>query len=96
MEKQLIHSDRDNNKKKTMKISLLKGRFTAKDAEELLSMMIQIKIRYHESKINSEDNEEDIKMRERRIRELQNDLYEVRKYISQNPKEIDLQAEISY
>lgn len=79
-----------------MKISLLKGRFTAEDAEELISTMIQIKIRYHEKKILAGDNEEDVKMRERRIRELQNDLYEVRKYISQDPKSIDLMAEISY
>ena len=58
-----------------MDIQLIKGSFEAKDASELLNKLFHCKIQYHESKIQNELlNEEDIKMRERRIIELQNEL----------------------
>lgn len=64
-----------------MEVQLLKGRFSAQDAEELLTQLVHVKIRYHEARIAQEDNEEDIKMREKRIIELQQSLYEARQRI---------------
>lgn len=64
-----------------MNIELIHGEFSAKDAIDLLTQMIHAKIRFHEAKINKDSNAEDVKMRERRIRQLQKDLYDARKYI---------------
>jgi hypothetical protein len=57
-----------------MKIQIIKGSFPAHDAKELLTKMIRVKIHYQEDRISKSDREEDIKMRERRIVHLQNDL----------------------
>lgn len=52
-------------------MELLKGKYAPKEAEELINKMFQLNIEYHENKIGSYDSEEDIKMRERKIRALQ-------------------------
>ncbi len=79
-----------------MNITILQGHFSPKEAEELITKMIDIKIKYHENKIGeSEDHAEDIKMREKRIIQLQRDLYEVRRYIKQQSGKINLQAQIN-
>ena len=78
-----------------MKIQLLKGQFTSKDALEIISKMISIKIKYHEEKIKNEDEEETIKMRENRIIKLQNELYESRKFIEANGDTISIDTEIN-
>lgn len=62
-----------------MNIQLIQGSFPAADAMELIAQMIQIKIRYHEGKISSQSNEEDIKAREAKIKHLQNELHDLRK-----------------
>lgn len=66
-----------------MDLSILKGSFTPKELEEIVTQMIHIKIRYHEGKIDREAGEEDIKMREKRIIELQRDLFNLRKKLVQ-------------
>ncbi len=71
----------NNFKLQTMKIQLIQGQFTATDALDLISKMIDAKIKFHESRITSNCTEEDIKMRERKIKNLQKDLYEARTYI---------------
>lgn len=67
-----------------MKIHLIEGEFNSKDAIELVSQMIQIKIKYHESKIDDDSNEEDIKIREAKIKRFQYELFELRKTIQAN------------
>lgn len=57
-----------------MNITLVKGEFTAIEAINLLTEMVAVKIRFHETKIEKSYNEEDIKMREQRIKQLQMDL----------------------
>ena len=68
-----------------MKLPLIDGNFSQRDAEAIISSMIQLKIKFHERKIE-EDNlqEEDIKMREKRIIELQNNLKEFKALIRSN------------
>ena len=77
-----------------MKIQLIQGNFSAKDAIDIITQMIHIKIKFHESKISSNSNEEDIKMREKKIKQLQKDLFEARKHIEQKGRAIDIKAEI--
>ena len=77
-----------------MNIQLIEGNFSAKDAIDIITQMIHIKIKFHESKISSNSNEEDIKMRENKIKQLQKDLFEARKYIEQKDKAINIKAEI--
>mgnify|MGYP006949112956 CR=1 FL=1 len=64
-----------------MNIPLIQGEFSSMDAMELIAQMMLIKIKYHENKINNDSSEEDIKRREAKIKQLQNDLYELRKMI---------------
>ncbi len=61
-----------------MNIQLLKGEFNREETLDLVTHLVHVKIRFHEEKIQQAENEEDIKMREARIKELQRSLYEVR------------------
>lgn len=55
-------------------INLLQGSFSTNDALNLIDALLKVKIQYHEQKIVTDANEEDIKMREQRIKQLQDDL----------------------
>lgn len=76
-----------------MEIQLLKGNFTQSEALDILTQLIHVKIKFHENKIEKSDNEEDIKMRENRIKKLLQDLYEAKQVII-TQKQCDLNAEI--
>ncbi|MFZ4100928.1 MAG: hypothetical protein ACOYKR_03165 [Sphingobacterium thalpophilum] len=56
----------------------MEGKSRYKDVFELLSQMINVKIRYPESQIDMDSNEEDIKPLESKIIKLQNELFELR------------------
>ncbi len=64
-----------------MKIQLIEGEFTSNDSLDLITQMIHIKIKYHERLIKSDSVEEDIKNRERKIKRLQKELFELRHHI---------------
>ena len=51
-------------------IQLIHGQFNTKDALDLVTKMIDAKIKFHESRINSFCEEEDVKMRENKIKTL--------------------------
>ena len=76
-----------------MKIELIQGQFNSKDALELISKMIDAKIKFHENRITNMCGEEDIKMRERKIKQLQKDLFEARNYIG-TKENITIESEI--
>jgi len=61
-----------------MELELIDGQFTSSEAISIITQMIHVKIKFHESKIENNSNEEDVKMRERKIKRLQKELYEVR------------------
>ena len=65
-----------------MNIQLIQGQFSSQEAIDIITKMVHVKIKFHEDKIHSHANEEDIKMREKRIKQLQKELYEVRNYIA--------------
>ncbi len=78
-----------------MEPQLIKGHFTPQDAVDLITRIIDVKIKYHEGKITSESSEEDIKMRERRIKQLQNELFDVRQQMGNKTGKISLDSTIT-
>jgi hypothetical protein len=77
-----------------MKITLIQGQFNKDEAIELITQLINVKIRFHEQKISNTMNEEDLKMRESKIKRLQNELYDTRKEFEKIEGSIDLKSEI--
>lgn len=78
-----------------MELQLIKGHFSAQDAVEIMTRMIDVKIKYHEGKITSESTMEDIKMRERRIKQLQKELFELRQHIDKKVGKISLNSTVT-
>ena len=78
-----------------MKMTLINGRFDTEDALEILTQMVHVKIKYHEKKINASTNEEDVKMREGKIKQLQKDLFEIREKYT-NDRQISIFAEVDF
>ena len=78
-----------------MNIQLIQGEFSSKDALDLITQMIHIKIKYHENKISTTGNEEDIKYRESKIKTLQKELFELRKKIDAATGTVHLNAIIN-
>ncbi|HEX8377962.1 MAG TPA: hypothetical protein VF602_09095 [Pedobacter sp.] len=78
-----------------MKIQLIQGQFPPNEAIEVITRMIHIKIRYHESKISGLSSEEDIKSREAKIKGLQKDLFEVRDELLSKQGKVKMDAIIN-
>jgi len=78
-----------------MKLPLISGQFDKEDSIELLSELIQVKIRFHENKIRDNHNEEDIKMREQKIKQLQQGLSDAKKFIRENSRSVVVESEIA-
>lgn len=64
------------------------GKFHSKDALGVLSQMINVKIRYQESKIDMDSSEEDIKSCESKIIKLQNELFDLRSTIDSTSEDL--------
>lgn len=77
------------------KTELISGSFSKEDALELISGIVALKINYHEKMIDRTANEEDIKMRENRIRKLQDELADFRRTLSQKNEPVALSASLS-
>lgn len=77
-----------------MNINILNGDFDQKDAIEIITKFIDVKIKFQENKMQNSSNEEDLKMRENRIIKLQKDLYEAREIILKKVGKISLQSVI--
>jgi hypothetical protein len=78
-----------------MEIHLIDGQFSATDAIAILTQLTEVKIKYHENKIKSSDNEEDIKMRERKIKKLQKELADSREHIQKQTSNITINSTIN-
>lgn len=76
-------------------MQLIKGTFKSKDAILIIKQLVDIKIKFHEEKINKSEHEEDIKMREKRIKELQKYLKETREELAHNSNEVNIDALIN-
>ncbi len=77
-----------------MKLQLIHGQFTAQDAIDIVTQLTNVKIKFHENKIANSDGEETIKMRENRIKDLQQDLRNVREHILSNGESISMESAI--
>lgn len=77
-----------------MKIQLMHGHFSKTDALDLITQMIHVKIRYHENKIKASSVEEDIKMRETKIKRLQKDLFDLKKHLDSNNNAVSITSQI--
>ena len=69
-----------------MTIKLLQGDFEKNEAIAILTRLIDVKIKHHESSIALLANEEDVKSRENKIKNLQKSLFEMRQFIEQKNK----------
>ena len=78
-----------------MNLKLIQGEFNAKEAIEIITQLIHVKIRYHENKITSNSNEEDIKYRETKIKRLQRDLYEAKDNMLSKNANLHIEAVIT-
>ena len=97
MEPQPTRLGKDNKKKRTMgtyKFPIVAGSFSKADALNIIGRLVDAKIKYHEEKIMFADNEEDIKMREGRIKQLQKDFYEARLYLERLHGNIEIHSDI--
>ena len=79
-----------------MNIQLIQGQFSTQDAIDIITQMINVKIKFHENKIDNADSEEDIKMREKRIKQLQEQLQESRSYIQEQGENIAIKSELLF
>lgn len=77
-----------------MNIQLIQGEFSSNDALELITLMIHVKIKYHENRITVNSSEEDVKYRESKIKNLQKELFDFRNNISADTKNIKIDANI--
>lgn len=78
-----------------MTIQLIEGVFSGDDALDLLSKIIDTKVKFHETKITQTANEEDIKYRETKIKQLQKLAVEIRSRLETNQSFVDLHATIN-
>jgi hypothetical protein len=78
-----------------MVTQLIQGQFSSADALDLITQMIQVKIKYHENKINTTNQEEDIKNREAKIKLLQKQLFDVRHYLLHQKESVFIDSTLS-
>lgn len=77
-----------------MNLQLIKGHYSKEEALSILTSMVDVKIRFHIDKISQSDNEEDIKMRETRIKQLQKDLHELRLGFQRSNEPVTINSQI--
>ncbi len=77
-----------------MNIQLIHGEFDSKEALEIITKMLNVKIKFHENKISKDCSEENIKSREAKIKRLQNEQYEIRKFIESHDESVKLNSTI--
>ncbi len=78
-----------------MNINLLDGTFDKSEAINIITKFVDIKIKFQEEKIKNSHNEEDVKMRESRIKKLQKDLHDAREHLNASSKFISLNCFIN-
>lgn len=78
-----------------MDLQLIEGEFSPNEAMELIVEMINIKIKFNESKISNSLQEEDIKSRENKIKKLQQSLYDVRLFLKTKNNGVQIKSSIN-
>lgn len=75
-----------------MQLELIKGTFSEKEALDILTQMVEVKIKFHECKILQHSSEEDIKYRESRLKQLQHQLAAIRNALLQQSEPLQINA----
>ena len=78
-----------------MNVSLLKGSFSPNDLEKIISELIHVKIKFHEAKIQSSDDEETMKMRRTASSGYRTTLSRVRTYLREAGPVVNVEAHIT-
>ena len=78
-----------------MELQLIDGAFSPTEIMDILTQLFHVKIKFHEDKVKNSNNEEDIKMRERKIKLLQKNLDEVRDFIKRQDKDFHVESVIN-
>ena len=78
-----------------MELQLIQGQFSPQEALSLLREMVDVKIKFHERKIATAASEEDIKFREKRIKDLQAEWQQFQTQLQQNERSISLKAAVN-
>ena len=80
-----------------MESTLLNGRYTANEAEQLLSKLFKAKVDFHIAKIDTLNlSEEDIKHSEKRVKELEGEMRRINQLLkSGNYKHVAIKANLS-
>jgi hypothetical protein len=76
-----------------MELQLIEGVFNRNELMDIISRMIDVKINYHVDKIEKSADEDDIKMRERKIRQLQETMHTCR-HTLKNQDDVQVSARI--
>jgi hypothetical protein len=77
-----------------MEMKLIEGNFSKTDALELVTQLFQVKINFHEKKISANSSLEDIKSREIKIKNLQQELSDFKLLINKNDRSIEIKSSI--
>lgn len=77
-----------------MKIELIKGSYSTQDTIDLISQLIHVKIKHLENQIEKTHNEEDIKMRESRIKQIQKEFYELKTALMKKDNMLTIESRI--
>ncbi len=78
----------------TLQLSLLEGVFSRQEALDLLSQLVEVKIRFHEGQMKNLTEVEDLKMREKRIQALQSELNSLREELVQSGQHVALSSKV--
>jgi len=78
-----------------MELQLIQGQFTLQETVALLREMVDVKIKFHERKIATAASEEDMKFREKRIKDLQAEWQRFQTQLQQNERSISLKAAVN-
>jgi hypothetical protein len=78
-----------------MTVQLVTGEFSKLETLNMITQMFEMRIKFHEDKIMSSHNEEDIKMREKKIKFLQGELAQARKHLVSKEEPISVSCTIT-
>ncbi len=93
MESQPIRLDKVNDG--GLNIQLIKGTFNLTEAFELITMLIQVKITFHEQKLNmSTLTVKEQEISRQRIEQLEEALYEAKKHLALKDGQLEMNCNI--
>lgn len=78
-----------------MKIKLHDGLLTRNETRSLLNDFKKVLIKLHEDRVNQEDREEDVKMREQKIKAIHNDFFSINQHLYAQNCSCELEIKIT-